>query len=143
MKCKDSPNATYQAYETFIAQNPNPSNDKIAEFVSTNFDSAGLEYELWTPPDLKANPSFLNNISSPWYKQWASDLNQYWAKLGRKQVADVAQNPDRYSIIPLPNPIIFESDKFREFYYWHNYFTVLGLLTCEMTDVRYFFIHII
>lgn len=142
MKCKYSAADTYQAYETFISQytSTQPSNDDIKLFVLEHFDPVGLEYEQWTPPDLKASPLFLNDIASPWYRAWASDLNQYWATLGRKQVNDVTLNPDRYSIIPMPNPVVFESESYREFYYWDNYWTVLGMLTCEMHDVRTFYV---
>lgn len=137
MKSKDSPKNTLQQYETFISQYQNSQPDKtsIQNFVNNNFDGVGLEYEPWTPPDLNPNPKLLDKISNPYYKSFASYLNQYWANLGRKQVPDVAENPDRYSIIPLPNPIIVESETTRNIYYWDSYFMIVGLLASGMYDV--------
>lgn len=135
MKCKKSANNTLQAYATFSSANPNPTKSQIRSFVLANFDAAGLEYEAWSPPDFKANPRFLKNIASPSYKAWASDLNNLWIQFGRKQIQDVDKNPDRYSLISLPNPVILASSTAREFSYWDNYWTIPGLLACEMYTV--------
>lgn len=137
MKCKKSAAKILKDFEKFMKKykkSKNPKKNHIERFVKEHFE-AGLEYEKWTPTDIKPYPSFLNNISSPGYKVWALQLNQYWAQLGRKQVKDVEKNPDRYSIIPMPNPAIFQSPSHREFYYFDNYFTIRGLLACQMYEV--------
>lgn len=140
MKCKKSTDKTLKDFEKFMKKykkSKNPKKDHIQRFVMEHFEAVGSEYEKWTPTDMKTSPMFLNNIASPWYKTWASELNQNWAILGRKQVKDVEKNPDRYSIISMPNPAIFQSPTHREFYYFDNYFTIQGLLACEMYDVSY------
>ena len=38
--------------------------------------------------------------------------------LGRKIKTEVADNPDQYSLIYLPNPVIVPGGRFREIYYW-------------------------
>lgn len=137
MKLKDSVENTLKSYKKFIESlnNNPPSNTQLQQFVGDNFEAFGSEYEQWTPPDFNPNPKIFDNIPSPWYKSWAFELNNYWKKLGRKQVQDVGKNYERYSIIPVPNPIIFETTSSREIYYWDNYWVVLGLLQSEMYDV--------
>lgn len=45
---------------------------------------------------------------------------------------DVKLNPQQYSIIHVPNPVIVPGGRFREFYYWDSYWIVKGLLLSEM-----------
>lgn len=137
MKCKSTAANTLLAYKAFISNytSTSPTKNEIQDFVLENFEGPNLEYVSWSPPDLKPNPKLLSAISNPLYKAWASDLNQYWAQLGRKQIDDVANNPDRYSLIPLKNPIIVENSMARDITYWDNYWVILGLLSCEMYDV--------
>lgn len=137
MKCKKSPDTILEEFKKFqkTFQGIQPPMSSVREFVTENFEAVGTEYDAWTPPDFKSNPSILKKISSPTYKQWASDLNQIWKQLGRKQKNDVEKNPEMYSIIPLPNPMIFESSLSREFSYNDNFYTMKGLLACEMYNV--------
>lgn len=137
MKCKNSPDKTLKEYEKFEKKykNKKPTKSQIQSFVSNNFDAVGSEYEEWSPPDFKSNPRLLKKIASSTYKTWASDLNKLWKKLGRKQKKDVTKHPDRYSFVSLPNPVILPSNEAREFTYWDNYWTIQGLLACDMFDV--------
>lgn len=50
----------------------------------------GAEFEDYIPEDWKEQPSFLENIKDPDYRQWASDLNAFWKRLGRRMTDDVA-----------------------------------------------------
>ena len=44
--------------------------------------------------------------------------------------------PDaRSSLIPLPGPYVVPGGRFREVYYWDSYFTMLGLVASERTDL--------
>jgi len=70
------------------------------------FSPKGTELEAWTPTDWKENPSFLDLISDPDLKQWGAELNNIWKILGRKMKDEVSKNPEYYSIIPVPNPVI-------------------------------------
>lgn len=44
----------------------------------------------WIPDDWKESPTFLESIKDPDYRQWASDLNAFWKRLGRRMTDDVA-----------------------------------------------------
>ena len=65
------------------------------------------------------NPKMCGNlilqawISDPDYRQFARELNATWKILGRKMSPLVAANPDRYTLIPLPNPVVVPGGRFR------------------------------
>lgn len=62
---------------------------QLASILQDNFDPEGSEFEPFTPNDWVEYPKFLDNIKDADFKQWASDLNSFWKKLGRKMKADV------------------------------------------------------
>lgn len=109
-----------------------PGKAQLSEFVRRHFDEPGSEFEDWTPEDWKENPKILSEMTDRDAKRWVSDLNGLWKRLGRKMKSDVKTNPDKYSIIYVPNPVIVPGGRFREFYYWDSYWIVRGLLRSEM-----------
>ncbi|XP_030381998.1 trehalase isoform X2 [Scaptodrosophila lebanonensis] len=135
MKLKKAPEKTIEEFDAFMeSKNNTPSDDDVLQFVNDHFDEKGTELEVWTPTDWKENPSFLDNVHDPDLKQWGADLNAIWKDLGRKMKEDVSKNPDYYSIIPVPNPVIIPGGRFIEFYYWDSYWIIRGLLLSEMQD---------
>lgn len=102
--------------------------------LQDNFGAKGTELELWTPSDWVEHPAFLDLVNDPDLKQWGVDLNNIWKELGRKMKDDVHKNPEYYSIIPVPNPVIIPGGRFIEFYYWDSYWIIRGLLYSEMRD---------
>lgn len=133
MKLKKPPNETLQLFDEFMLKwHDKPSKFNIINFVKENFDEAGLEFEDWDPVDWKPNPGFLDRITDPKLKDWASELNDIWKILGRKMKNDVRAHPELYSIIWVPNPVIVPGGRFREFYYWDSYWIFQGLLLSEM-----------
>lgn len=133
MKMRKSPNETLDSFHEFMtAENNSPSKAKLQEWVESNFEKPGAEFENWVPEDWKANPAFLSRIRDTDLREFASKLNQIWHELGRKMTPDVALNPDLYSIIHVDNPVIVPGGRFREFYYWDSYWIVKGLLLSEM-----------
>lgn len=46
----------------------------------------------------------------------------------------VSQQPERHSLLILPQPSVVAGDRFREIYYWDSYFIVEGLLVSGMTQ---------
>ncbi|CAI9591761.1 unnamed protein product, partial [Staurois parvus] len=47
---------------------------------------------------------------------------------------EVKIQPERYSLIYVPNPLIVPGGRFREFYYWDSYWVINGLILSEMTQ---------
>ncbi|XP_067628376.1 trehalase isoform X3 [Eurosta solidaginis] len=135
MKLRNRPDKTLEAFNVFMAdKNNEPTQAEIRDFVDTHFEERGKEFEEWSPLDWKEQPNFLNDINDPDLKQWGADLNVIWKELGRNMINDVHQNPEYYSIIPVPNPVIVPGGRFIEFYYWDSYWIIRGLLYSEMYD---------
>lgn len=103
----------------------------LADFVSRFFDSSGADLEEWTPPDCQESPPFLALVQ-PERRDWASAMNRFWAKLGRRQRAGYLQH--RCSFLIQPHPTIVPGGRFLESYYWDSYWVIRGLLVCGMIE---------
>ncbi|KAG8239747.1 hypothetical protein J437_LFUL017388 [Ladona fulva] len=135
MKMKYSPEEVLKRFELFMnSTNSKPSNVEVKQFVNDTFEPPGSEFEDWEPTDWKPNPKFLDNIKDPALRDWGSKLHDRWKELGRKVKKEVAENPDLYSIIYVPNPVIVPGGRFKEFYYWDSYWIIRGLLLSEMYE---------
>ena len=135
MKMKMSPRETMKNFLEFMKQHhQKPEWNDTKNFVHEMFEHPESEFEDWDPKDWVNNPKFLENIRDPQYRQWTSELNSFWKKLGRKISDEVKQNQELHSIIYVPHPVIVPGGRFREFYYWDSYWIVRGLLLSEMTS---------
>lgn len=127
-------NETLANFEKLINNtNNNPTKKEVQEFVEENFVSRA-ELEEWTPPDYKSNPAFLKDIKDIVVRDFARTLVSIWPNLGRKVKSEVNEDPDRYSLIYLPNGFVVPGGRFQEVYYWDSYWIVKGLLLSEMTE---------
>lgn len=91
MKMRKSPNETLDSFHEFmVAQDNSPSKAKLKEWVESNFEKPGAEFENWTPDDWTASPKFLARIKDEDLRGFASELNKIWHSLGRKMTSDVA-----------------------------------------------------
>lgn len=71
-------------------------------------------------------------------KEFGAALNSLWKKLGRNISTEARSHPNRSSLILVDKPFIVPGGRFREYYYWDTFWTVEGLLVCEMKQtVRY------
>lgn len=135
MKLRYSPSETLRKFKEFMEKhNQKPSRNNVKVFVNDMFEKEGSEFEDWTPQDWTEMPKYVEKIEDKSLKKWAIELNGIWKQLGRKMKADVQKNPEYYSIIWVPNPVIVPGGRFREFYYWDSYWIVQGLLLSEMFD---------
>lgn len=103
------------------------SKAELQAFLDQYFLPAGSDLEDWHPNDWNPSPPFLDKLDAT-YKQFGKDLNDMWYVLGKKAAADVAKNPQRHSLLPIPYPFIVPGGRFREFYYWDSFWIVRGLL---------------
>lgn len=125
---------TLENFERFKREtNNNPTRDDIRKFVNDNFVAEG-ELESWSPSDHNGNPAFLQRIDDVVVRDFARNLVNIWPTLARKVKREVTENPDRHSLIPVPNGFIIPGGRFRELYYWDSYWIMEGLLICEMQD---------
>lgn len=113
---------------------PNHDADTLRKFLDDNFLPSGSELESYIPLDFDPHPAFLSRVVDPEYKKFAAILNNVWKVLGKKLIPDVAENPQRYSMIPQQQPFIIPGERFHEFYYWDSFWIVKGLLISGMND---------
>lgn len=57
-----------------------------------------------------------------------------WKELGKKVAEHVFYYPDRHSLLPLPYGFIASGGRYKEYYYWDNYWIVDALITCGMSN---------
>nr|XP_044251763.1 uncharacterized protein LOC108069416 [Drosophila takahashii] len=133
MSCIFTPAQTLADFDMFSHCRKNDGSLRFLQmFVEKHFNDPGSDLEPWTPPDWKAQPSFLIRISDPEIKQFGSDVNRLWKQLGRRVKDEVKESPDQYSILYVPNPFIVPSSDCREYRYWESFWIVRGLLQCGM-----------
>jgi neutral trehalase len=56
----------------------------------------------------------LQYITDKKYSDFAKELNQRWKMLCRKIPKEVEKNPERYSLLYLPHPVVVPGGRFRE-----------------------------
>ena len=113
MKLRYSPAKIEQSYqELMIRENEQPSISAIMQFVTNNFVTEN-QMECCIPGDWISNPKLLSRISDVNLNRFASDLNSRWKMLCRKVRDDVGINPDLYSLLYLPHPLIVPGGRFR------------------------------
>jgi len=135
MPMRNSSHVILDKFQRFMARTKNgPSKRQVEEFVSENFDEPGSEFEDWDPEDWTDSPSVLENISDPAYRSWAAALNGLWKVLGRRISPRVKESPHLFSQIHVEHPVVVPGGRFREFYYWDSYWTIDGLLLCDMKE---------
>ncbi|XP_078034022.1 trehalase [Augochlora pura] len=113
------------------ATNNKPSRSQVDQFVKENFADTS-ELLNSTLPDWKENPSILKRVQDPKYRQWLSNLNAIWKNLAKKMNDDVAENPQKHSLIYVKNTFVVPGGRFKEFYYWDSYWVIEGLLLSDM-----------
>ena len=114
------------------AENGQIESDALASFVQEHFEQPGGELEDHEPTDFIKEVSSFSKITDPAYRTWAQELHQKWPTLCRRISKKVFSEPQKYSIIALPNPFVVPGGRFREMYYWDSFFTIKGLLASEM-----------
>ena len=111
-----------------------PSKSQLARYVNENFASSN-ELVNWTLPDWTESPSILKRINEAKYREWAKHLNEIWKELARKINPEVAEYPERHSLIYVDNGFIVPGGRFKgkfNFISWRIFnsinFTKFGIL---------------
>ncbi|GMT02889.1 hypothetical protein PENTCL1PPCAC_25063, partial [Pristionchus entomophagus] len=116
-----------------------PPNDEIdpeqlRAFVEQHFEQEGHELEKCEVSDWNPQPQAFNDIKDGEMRKFADELNKIWKELCRKIHPMVSNDPERFSLIDVPNNFIAPGGRFREFYYWDTYWIVKGLLASGMYE---------
>ncbi|BES99965.1 trehalase (brush-border membrane glycoprotein) [Nesidiocoris tenuis] len=140
LKLRNSEREVLAAFESLkVKYNRTIPKDELRKFVDQYFvdcptDPTCKELEMWVPPDWKQHPSILDRISDRGYRDWANDMNGIWKNLSRKMSTTVLRDKSMTSLIYLPNGFVIPGGRFKEMYYWDNYWIIKGLLQCDMFD---------
>ena len=92
----------------------------LKEFVLSNFDLPSSEKFTYSTDPSKGIEAHIKNL---------------WSFLTRQS------GSERSSLITLPKPYVVPGGRFREIYYWDSYFTMLGLLKSNRTDLASKMLH--
>lgn len=134
LKLVNTENETLADFSSLMHDtNKNPSREQLAKFVADHF-LEGNELSDWMPPDFDPEPPVLRDIVDPKLKKFAKSIVGIWAKLGRKVDSEVAENPDKFSFLYVPNGFIVPGGRFKEIYYWDSFWVIRGLLISNMTQ---------
>jgi alpha,alpha-trehalase len=120
--------------EVLNALNNVPDNNQTAaiEFIGTYLDEPGSEIIKTAPIDWVNSPKFINDLQSNELKQFGKALNDIWLDLCRKVKPDQFLNGLVTSHLPMVHPFIVPGGRFIEMYYWDTFWTIEGLLVCDM-----------
>uniref|UniRef100_A0A1I7YU36 Trehalase n=1 Tax=Steinernema glaseri TaxID=37863 RepID=A0A1I7YU36_9BILA len=134
MPIRLSPDETMAAWnKTFGATPPQNVNEtELRTFLDEYFSPPGSELVNCTPSDWVPHPPKIMQITDPAYREWALKLHGIWRHLCKQIRPEIAQHPDRYSLLDVPHEFIAPGGRFREFYYWDAYWIIKGLIVSEM-----------
>ncbi|KAF8383135.1 tre-5 [Pristionchus pacificus] len=108
--------------------------DQLRAFVEQHFEPEGHELEKCEVPDWQPSPPAFDRIADAQMREFAHKLNDIWKELCRKISPMVRDEPERFSLLHVPNNFIAPGGRFREFYYWDTYWIVKGLLASGMYE---------
>lgn len=80
-------------------------------------------------------PGWLPAVTVTSARDWADALHATWGTLCRAAAPVVHENPQLYTLLPVPGPFIIPGARFREGYYWDSYWAVRGLLISGLIDL--------
>jgi alpha,alpha-trehalase len=118
--------------KTFVDSTPKSDPEKIAHEYDAVKGKAGFDlkafvlehFELPKPAQAQTNSS-LDTSSVESY------ISSLWPRLTRM----TQQTQPNSTLIPLRHDYVVPGGRFNEIYYWDSYFTMLGLVRAEMTEL--------
>jgi len=111
---------------------PDHEKSTLEDFLAKNFDREGTELETVDPEDWTERPEFIDTIEDEKFRQLALKMNKIWKHLTRRISKQEAEIEAKSSLIFLERPFVVPGGRFREVYYWDSYWTIKGLLLCNM-----------
>lgn len=126
LSLKTNLSATIQGYEKLVnCQNGSVSIEDFRDFIERFFERGGNDLIYVQPEDFVSVPlGFLPNVELGKMREWALEIHSLWKNLSRKVSSDVAENPERHTLLPLPEPVMIPGSRFREVYYWDSYWII-------------------
>ncbi|KAL3097028.1 hypothetical protein niasHS_002744 [Heterodera schachtii] len=107
--------------------------EDFRRFCKENFDDRPYLEEAQVK-DWTADLEFLDRITSPKMKMFATAIHKIWPQLARRFVDDVFEHPDRYPFLAVPYTFLIPGNLVQMYYYWDTLWIVRGLLLSQMKE---------
>ena len=121
----------YPDSKTFVDSRPRSAPSEISARYSAAKTALGFDLRAFVEQNFEAPRAAGEGVRSDTSQSMEEHIRTLWPALTRP--ADAADA--RSSLIPLPGPYVVPGGRFREVYYWDSYFTMLGLIQSNRTDL--------
>ena len=122
-----------QVVESFYKLPKNVSKEELKAFIRDNFVSAETALQSANLTEWKPDPTFLNKLS-PTLKSFGADVHSVWKQLIRT-ANPLPCDGCVSSLLNVSKTFVVPGGRFREFYYWDNFFALEGLLLSELEGI--------
>ena len=95
-----------------VGEVPHRRKSEIMKFVHEHFVMEN-QMDVHVPLDWTNSPKLISKIKDQQLAKFAADLNARWKMLCRQVKKEVKRNPELYSLIYLPHPVIVPGGRFR------------------------------
>ena len=117
--------------KTFVDSRPRSAPSEIAASYTAAKTALGFDLRAFVEQNFEAPRAAGEGVRSDTSQSMEEHIRALWPALTRP--ADPVD--PRSSLIPLPGPYVVPGGRFREVYYWDSYFTMLGLIQSNRTDL--------
>ena len=117
--------------KTFVDARPLFPPAEVAARYAAERGAAGFDLKAFVARNFAAPRPAGGDFHADTSRTMEQHVRALWPALTRP--ADTADA--RSSLIPLPNAYVVPGGRFREVYYWDSYFTMLGLVESDRTDL--------
>jgi len=104
------------------------------EFVHHYLFEAGHEIRPSTLQDWKDMPALVHALKSDNLKNFTMEINKIWLDLYRNVDVRAFSRGHATSHVPMKHAFVVPGGRFKEMYYWDTYWTMEGMLVCELHD---------
>ncbi len=109
---------------------PKYPTDQIMEAYHDARQQEDFDIKSFWMAHFEEPPQYATGFASESSRSVSEHIEVLWDVLTRQP-----DDQDAGTLIPLPNPYIVPGGRFREIYYWDSYFTMLGLIADDRTDM--------
>ncbi len=117
--------------KTFVDARPLMATDEIRALYTDARAVSGFDLTTFVQQHFELPQPFGASFRSDISRSMEAHVRALWPGLVRSPDA----TDESSSLIPLPNEYVVPGGRFREVYYWDSYFTMLGLVESERTDL--------
>ena len=121
----------YPDSKTFVDSRPRSAPSEISARYTAAKTARGFDLRAFVEQNFEAPRAAGEGARSDTSQSMEEHIRALWPALTRP--ADPVD--PRSSLIPLPGPYVVPGGRFREVYYWDSYFTMLGLVQSNRTDL--------